>query len=75
MAQKLHVNTVLEGSVRKAGKRLRITAELVNANDGYQLWSQRYDRELEDIFEIQDEIARTIAARLEVTLTGADRPR
>ena len=70
VAQKLHVTNVLEGSVRKAGKRLRITAELVNANDGYQLWSERYDRELEDIFEIQDEISRTIADRLEVTLTG-----
>ena len=70
VGQKLHVSTVLEGSVRKAGKRLRITAELVNAKDGYQLWSERYDRELADIFEIQDEIARTIADRLEVTLTG-----
>ena len=70
VGQKLQVTTVLEGSVRKAGKRLRITAELVNAKDGYQLWSERYDRELEDIFDIQDEIARTIADRLEVTLTG-----
>ena len=73
VAQKLRVSRVLEGSVRKVGKRLRITAELVNAEDGYQLWSERYDRELEDIFEIQDEIARTIAERLEVTLTGAKR--
>ena len=70
VGQKLQVSSVLEGSVRKAGKRLRITAELVNATNGYQLWSERYDRELEDIFEIQDEIARTIADRLEVTLTG-----
>ena len=70
VGQKLQVTTVLEGSVRKAGKRLRITAELVNAKDGYQLWSERYDRELEDIFDIQDEIARTIADRLELTLTG-----
>ena len=70
VGQKLQVGTLLEGSVRKAGKRLRITAELVNAEDGYQLWSERYDRELEDIFDIQDEIARTIADRLEVTLTG-----
>ena len=70
VGQKLQVTSVLEGSVRKAGKRLRITADLVNAADGYQLWSERYDRELEDIFEIQDEIARTIADRLEVTLTG-----
>ncbi|MDP6581071.1 MAG: protein kinase [Vicinamibacterales bacterium] len=70
IGQKLRVGTVLEGSVRKAGARLRITAELVNVDDGYQLWSERYDRQLEDIFDIQDEIARTIADRLEVTLTG-----
>ena len=70
VGQKLQVRSVLEGSVRRAGTRLRITAELVNAEDGYQLWSERYDRELEDIFDIQDEIARTIAERLEVTLTG-----
>ena len=70
VGQKLRVSSVLDGSVRKAGKRLRITAELVNAKNGYQLWSERYDRELADIFEIQDEIARTIADRLEVTLTG-----
>ena len=70
VGQKLQVSTVLEGSVRRAGKRLRITTELVNAEDGYQLWSERYDRELKDIFDIQDEIARTIAERLEVTLTG-----
>ena len=72
VGQKLHVSTVLEGSVRRAGKRLRITTELVNAEDGYQLWSERYDRELEDIFDIQDEIARTIAERLEVTLSGGE---
>ncbi len=70
VGQKLRVKTVLEGSVRKAGTRLRITAELVNVEDGYQLWSERYDRQLEDIFDIQDEIARTIAERLEVALTG-----
>ena len=70
VGQKLQVSAVLEGSVRRAGNRLRITTELVNAKDGYQLWSERYDRELEDIFDIQDEIARTIADRLKVTLTG-----
>ena len=69
VGQKLQVGTVLEGSVRKAGTRLRITAELVSATDGYQLWSERYDRQLEDIFDIQDEIARSIADRLKVTLT------
>ena len=70
VAEQLGVATVLEGSVRKAGTRLRITTQLVNAADGYQLWSERYDRELEDVFELQDEIARTIAHRLEVALSG-----
>jgi serine/threonine protein kinase/tetratricopeptide (TPR) repeat protein len=65
---KLHVETVLEGSVRKAGNRLRITAQLVNVADGYHLWSDRYDRELDDVFAIQDEIAAAIADRLRVTL-------
>ena len=70
VGEKLNVGTVLEGSVRKAGDRLRITAQLVNVADGYQLWSERYDRQLEDVFAIQDEIARAIAERLEVTLKG-----
>jgi serine/threonine protein kinase/Tfp pilus assembly protein PilF len=64
----LNVNTVLEGSVRKSGNRLRIMAQLINVADGYHLWSERYDRELQDIFDVQDEIAKTIAARLKVTL-------
>ena len=68
----LNVKTVLEGSVRRAGNRLRITAQLINVADGYHIWSERYDRELEDIFEIQDEIARTIADRLKVTLKGEE---
>jgi TolB-like protein/Flp pilus assembly protein TadD len=67
---KLKVATVLEGSVRKAGSRLRITAQLVNVEDGYHLWSERYDREMEDVFTIQDDIARAIADRLQVTLAG-----
>ena len=70
VGEKLNVQTVLEGSVRKAGKRIRITAQLVNVADGYQIWSERYNRELEDVFEIQDEIARTIADRMKVTLKG-----
>ena len=74
VGQRLSVTTVLEGSVRKAGKCLRITAELVNAQDGYQLWSERYERELKDIFEVQDEIVRSIADRLEVTLTRGQAP-
>jgi serine/threonine-protein kinase len=67
---KLNVATVLEGSVRKAGSRLRITAQLVNVGDGYHLWSQRYDREMEDVFAIQDEIAKAIADKLQITLVG-----
>jgi len=66
----LRVATVLEGSVRKAGDRIRITAQLVNVSDGYHLWSDRYDRRFDDVFAIQDEIARTIAGRLKVTLAG-----
>ena len=72
IARKLSVSTVLEGSVRKAGNRIRITAQLVNVADGFQLWSERYDREMEDIFAVQDEIARSIADRLKVTLKGGD---
>jgi eukaryotic-like serine/threonine-protein kinase len=66
----LKVTTVLEGSVRKSGNRLRIMAQLISVSDGCHLWSERYDRELKDIFEVQDEIARTIADRLKVTLGG-----
>ena len=65
---RLNVTTVLEGSVRKSGQRLRIMAQLINVADGYHLWSERYDRELQDIFEVQDEIARTIADRLKLSL-------
>lgn len=60
----LNVNKVLGGSVRKAGNRVRITAELVNAADGYQVWSETFDRKLDDIFEVQDEIATTICNRM-----------
>ena len=72
IGERLNVTTVLEGSVRKSGNRLRIMAQLINVADGYHLWSERYDRELQDIFEVQDEIAKTIADRLKVTL-GAGR--
>ena len=68
IGRKLKVQTVLEGSVRKSGDRLRITAQLVKTGDGYHLWSQQYDRRLEDIFEIQEEIADSIANALSVTL-------
>jgi len=66
----LNVNTVLEGSVRKSGGRLRITAQLVNAADGYHLWSERYDREMKDIFDVQDEITLAVVDALKVKLLG-----
>jgi serine/threonine-protein kinase len=69
---KLNVATVLEGTMRRSGNRLRITAQLISAADGYQLWSERYDRVLEDVFAVQDEIAGAIAGRLRVAL-AADR--
>src|SRR5213079_3311572 len=72
IGDKLAVGTVLEGSVRKAGAQLRITAQLVNVADGYDLWSERFDREPRDVFAIQEEIARTIAERLQVSLAGSD---
>ncbi len=64
IGEKLDVATVLEGTVRRAGPRLRITAQLANAADGYQLWSERYDREMTDVFAVQDEIAHAITVRL-----------
>jgi non-specific serine/threonine protein kinase len=65
---RLNVNTVLEGSVRRAGDRVRVTAQLVSVDDGYRLWCERYDRDMQDIFAIEDEIAERIAHALEVTL-------
>lgn len=67
----LNVNTVLEGSVRKSGHRIRINVQLVNAADGYQLWSERYDREMKDIFDVQDEITLAVVDALKVKLLGA----
>jgi serine/threonine protein kinase/tetratricopeptide (TPR) repeat protein len=64
----LGVSSVLQGSVRRAGNRVRVTVQLMNAQDGFQLWSERFDRELDDIFAIQDEIARGIVDQLQVTL-------
>ena len=75
IGEKLNVGTVLEGSVRKAGNRLRITAQLIKIEDGYHVWSERFDREMKDIFDIQDEITRAIVDRLRVELVGSkDRP-
>src|SRR5438105_5672574 len=68
IAQKLHVATVLEGSVRKAGDQIRITTQLVNAKDGYHLWSETYDRKFTDVFMVQDEIAQAVVAALKLKL-------
>ena len=67
---KLNVANILEGTMRRSGNRLRITVQLISAADGYQLWSERYDRVLEDVFAVQDEIAGAIAGRLRVALTA-----
>ena len=66
----LNVGAVLEGSVRKAGNKIRITAQLVDCDDGYHLWSESYDREMEDVFQIQDDIACAIVERLKLELLG-----
>ena len=71
IARSLHVRTVLEGSVREDGRRVRITAQLINAADGFHLWSQTYDRELTDILSLQDEIARAITRALTDRLVPA----
>ena len=71
IGRKLNVSTVLEGSVRKSGNRVRISVQLVKVADGYQLWSETYDRTLEDIFAVQDDIARTVVGELREMLLGA----
>jgi eukaryotic-like serine/threonine-protein kinase len=68
IGRELGVATVLEGSVRQAGQRLRITAQLIDVSNGYHLWSERFDRQMEDVFEVQDEIALAIAGALKVRL-------
>ena len=73
VGEQLNVATVMEGSVRKAGNRLRITAQLIKVADGYHLWSERYDRDLEDVFAVQDEIAANIVRALRVVLTEEQR--
>ena len=74
VGKKLGVTTVLEGSVRKAGNRLRVTAQLINVADGYHLWSERYDRQLQDVFDIQDEVSGTIVDVLRVKLLPGAAP-
>ena len=66
IARKLRVANVLEGSVRKSGNRLRVTAELIRADNGYHVWSESYDRELKDVFEVQDEIAGAVVSALKL---------
>lgn len=73
IAQQLSVGSILEGSVRQSGNRIRITAQLINAHDGYHLWSEKFDRELDDIFHVQDEIANSVAKALKVKLLGETR--
>jgi eukaryotic-like serine/threonine-protein kinase len=74
IASALGVATILEGSVRRSGSRIRVTAQLINAHDGYHLWSQRYDRDMADLFDLQDEIAQSIASALHVKLAGTPVP-
>jgi adenylate cyclase len=69
IAAKLNVQKVLEGSVRKAGNKVRITAQLINAADGYHIWSETYDRSIEDIFAVQDDISREIANKFRLNLS------
>src|SRR5262249_25245064 len=70
IGEKLDVSTILEGSVRKSGNLVRISAELVNVQDGFQLWSDTYDRELNDIFAVQEDIAHSVGEALNVRLLG-----
>ncbi|HEY8009923.1 MAG TPA: protein kinase [Rudaea sp.] len=73
IGRKLKVSTVLEGSVRRMGNKLRITAQLVNVADGYHLWSERYDRDMEDVFAIQDDISQAIVKALRVILSDDEK--
>ena len=73
LGARLHVDTLLEGSVRKSGNRVRITAQLIDVEGGFHLWSESFDRELKDIFEIQEEIGRNIVRSLQVTLSPQEK--
>ncbi len=73
VAARLHVANVFEGSVRKSGNRLRVNARLVRAADGQNLWSEAYDREMKDIFRLQDEVAAAVVAALKLTLSRGQR--
>ncbi len=73
IGQRLRVRTILEGSVRRAGTRIRVTAQLIQVANESHLWSERYDREMTDIFAIQDDISKAIATALKVKLAGPQR--
>ncbi len=73
IGRRLGVETLLDGSIRKAGKRVRISVQLIDASNGYQLWSERFDREIADIFAIQDEIARSVLESLGLALTEREK--
>ena len=73
IGRKLNVDTVLEGSIRKAGNKLRITAQLIKVEDGFHLWSEKFDREMEDIFAIQDEISKAIVDNLKIALLAQEK--
>jgi len=75
VAKELDVRYILEGSVRKAGSRIRVTAQLVDAETGHHVWAERYDREMEDIFDLQDEMVQIIAGALEPELNAVERER
>ena len=75
IGRKLNVEHILEGSVRQAGNRVRVTAQLIKVADGFHLWSERYDREMTDIFAIQDEITHAIATALRMKLSAEGRVR
>ena len=75
IGRRLNVGVILDGSVRRAGNRLRITAHLIDVNDGHHLWSERYDREMTDVFEVQDDITAAIVGKLRPQLLGTRPPR
>jgi TolB-like protein/Tfp pilus assembly protein PilF/predicted Ser/Thr protein kinase len=73
IGSRLNVETLLEGSIQKSANRLRITAQLINVDDGYHIWSERYDREMKDVFEIQDDITENIVQALKMVLTKEEK--
>ena len=72
IARELGVANVLEGSIRRSGDHLRVTAQLVRADNGYHLWSETYDRELRDVFKVQDDIANAVVQALQIKLMGGE---